>query len=999
MSKKSKKVEHEPAKTEDAVEIDLSRFNPFKKKKQAENLDEPRDIDLSETPTFLKNLDYKKTTFIVLFLIAVILTGLVRHQSDNLHATEYWAQNALQSSIRSNIADAVNKQFPNLPSQNKNDLVEQQFQQAIKDNANMIDQQTQQVADHFKASFQGKTPKGTTYTFLGDLDSYYWLRYADNIINKGMYCDEIKNGKCWDDYIYAPIGGESEPTLHPYMIALTYYVMKPFTGDLSILTASYNTVWWGAILCAIAAFFIGRRMVGDYAGFISAVTLSMNALFITRTAGSDNDIWNITLSLLITWMALEAFEAKTHKKILLFTALAGLFMGVFAFSWQGWWYLFDFILIASIGYAGYLILREAFYHKRLISYKDSDLLHTLTFILAFIILSGIFITIPLNFSRFIHDPLAPVNFGNLKNAANPSLWPNVYTTVAELNPGSVNELINSGTNTNTANSAKLYFLLALFGILLLLIREFDTKTLLFLGGSFILYLFLVSNKGTALPILWYMVLLMLPIFIRFLMLLFHPEKIDLKAAIILIIWFAGTAYATTKGVRFALIFLPAFAVAFGVCLGRIIELASHYLTLSSTKKLPWIRLALFLILCLFLITPVQRGWAAALSFTPTIDRGWVDTLTGIKERSAPDAIINSWWDFGHWFKYWAQRRVTLDGATQNHPNAHWLGELMITPNEKESVAILRMLDCGSNNAFDEMDKKIHDTEFSHELIHQIILQDKKTAHKTLQSKGFTEEEITTILNYTHCTPPEDYFITSEDMLGKAGVWGHFGLWNFTRAYLYNNLRNKPLSEATDLLMSRYQLPKEKAQALYYEVQSIDNEGSANQWISTWPNYLASWHGCSNSTIVLSSEKGFPRNTITEVTCNLDVNVGSQNGQNLVIERLVANLSPKKEWDVKLVIGVYANGARIGEGTGVPTHFLVASDQLKEIPLNTSNPVNMALIFDTVGGYRVLILDPIFKQSLFTQLFYLEGRYTQHFTKFSDKSTIGGDRILVWKVTW
>ena len=222
------------------------------------------------------------------------------------------------------------------------------------------------------------------------------------------------------------------------------------------------------------------------------------------------------------------------------------------------------------------------------------------------------------------------------------------------------------------------------------------------------------------------------------------------------------------------------------------------------------------------------------------------------------------------------------------------------------------------------------------------------------------------------------------MVGKAGVWGHFGLWNFTRAYLYTTLRGRSLSEAVTLLTNRYGITQEKAQALYYEVQSIDNEGSANQWISTWPNYLSGWRGCSNTT--------------TEVTCSLGLSVGSQNGQNMVIDQLIVNMT-KKPWEVKLTIGAYANGAKIGEGSGTPTYFVVASDQLKELPLNGSNAANIGLIFDTVGGYRVLVLDPVFRQSLFTKLFYLDGRYTQHFEKFSDKNTIGGDRIIVWKVKW
>ncbi|HLD05559.1 MAG TPA: STT3 domain-containing protein [Candidatus Nanoarchaeia archaeon] len=976
MSKKNKK-------TEDTFEVDLSKINPFKKKadkpsqKASENAEST--IDFSSI-----RWDHKKITLIILLLIPLLLTGYFRYQPQELAATDNWAQSAVHNSIRNNIADEVQKQFPNLPSQNKNELVDQQLNQALKENQALIEQQVQQISLQFKKSFQGQTAQGKDYTLLGDLDSYYWLRYAENIVDHGSYCDQIKDGKCWDNYIFAPNGGESESTLHPYMIAFTYSILHFFNSDVTVLTASYFTVWWGAILCALAAFFIGKRMVNEYAGFIAATALSVNALFITRTSGSDNDIWNIVLSLLITWMALEAFEAKTHKKTLIYSALAGLLVGVFAFAWQGWWYLFDFVLIAVIGYVVYLALRELFQHKKIISYKDPDLTHTATFLVMFILFSGIFVTVFLNSSRFMHDPLAPINFGVIKNAANPSLWPNVYTTVAELNPGSISELLNSGTNTSTFRMAQFYFLLALFGILLLLVKNFDVKTLYFLGGSLILYLFLVSNKGINLPILWFMVLLILPIFIRFLMLLFHSERIDLKLAILLIIWFAGTAYATTKGIRFILLFLPAFAVAFGVCLGRIIEIGSHYFGQDSSKKLLWSRLILFLILLLLLITPIKRGWAASTGFFPTIDRGWVDTLTEIREKSAPNAIINSWWDFGHWFKYWAKRGVTLDGATQNHPNAHWLGELMATPNEKESVAILRMLDCGNNDAFEEVDKKLHDTEYSHALVHEIILQSKEQASKTLQEKGYGETEAQAILKYTHCDPPEDYFITSEDMVGKAGVWGHFGLWNFNRAWLYNNLKDKTPEEAVPLVMSRYGLPQEKAQALYYEVAAIDSEGQANQWISPWPNFATGWHSCQNTT--------------TEITCNLGMNIGNQNGQNMVLEKLLINTS-KKEWDVKLLIGAYANNLRTGEGLTTPDQFYVASDQIRKMNLNASNSITIGFLFDTVGGYRLMAMDPLFVRSTFTKLFYLDGRYMNHFDKFSDKNTIGGDRILVWKVNW
>ena len=32
--------------------------------------------------------------------------------------------------------------------------------------------------------------------------------------------------------------------------------------------------------------------------------------------------------------------------------------------------------------------------------------------------------------------------------------------------------------------------------------------------------------------------------------------------------------------------------------------------------------------------------------------------------------------------------------------------------------------------------------------------------------------------------------TSDDMVGKSGVWGHFGSWDFDRALIYNTLKKK-----------------------------------------------------------------------------------------------------------------------------------------------------------------------------------------------------------------
>ena len=46
----------------------------------------------------------------------------------------------------------------------------------------------------------------------------------------------------------------------------------------------------------------------------------------------------------------------------------------------------------------------------------------------------------------------------------------------------------------------------------------------------------------------------------------------------LTIWFIGAIYSFTRGMRFAIILVPAFAIAFGVAIGIIYQYISKWLT-------------------------------------------------------------------------------------------------------------------------------------------------------------------------------------------------------------------------------------------------------------------------------------------------------------------------------------------------------------------------------------------------------------------------------------
>jgi dolichyl-diphosphooligosaccharide--protein glycosyltransferase len=953
-------------------------------------------IDFSKIKKFFSMLSSKKPsskiayTLLILLLIAipVVATILIRLQPMYLPVTDQWAQSSVANYYRNAITQQVNTQYPNLPTANKNTLVDKQLADFEKTNKDNIAQQVKQTSDYFKTGFRYQE-NNVTYTFLGDLDSYYYLRQARNIIDKGYVCDAVVDGVCKDTYMIAPIGTTTGPSLHPYAIAYLYKFLKMFSPDINLMSASFLVPTIVACLCAIFAFFIGRRIMNDAAGFFAAMFVSLSPLFITRTLGSDTDVWNIVFPLLIIWMFLEAFESKGMLKRIVFTVLAGFFIGLFAFAWSAWWYIFDFIIVALVIYIAFELLRSYIKHKQLFSKNVvSDLKNVVIIFVLLIISSALFTTMFNSFGSFTSAISAPLQLSaTLKVAAYENLWPNVLTTVAELNAASISTIVSQ-----IAFGINILFSLALLGIIFTMVKKKpDFKEYLLIGFSILLFLFLITSSALAMNSLTYIIILSIPIIIALVMLLREKEsEIDIRPALILTVWFVGMIYASAEGLRFILLLTPVFGIAIGVALGYIYQYFVGLFHSSFKLKENLAKLIVFALLCLLLISPVQTAISSSDTYIPSITKGWWDSLTKIRLQSKPDSIINSWWDFGHWFKYVANRRVTLDGASQNHPAAQWLGRILQTNNENESVAILRMLDCGSNTAFDEIDKRYNDTEKSQNIVAEIMLMTKDDAAKDLAKYGYSSAEIDKILSLTHCSPPDDYFVTSEDMVGKAGVWAHFGLWDFDKAYIINNVRTKPLAEALQIMKDRWNYSEDYASKIYYDVQALQTDQEMNDWIAPWPSYAGGkLTACTNDSDI--------------VTCNLNLGI-SQNAQQMaVVESAIVNISnPESSY---VIIGFYdtTTNTKLQQTTGAFSQVVIATDKYRQYNISNGT-IGISLLLDVENNsnqttYNALVADPNLIESTFTKLFFLNGKGMQHFEKFSDTTDITGQRIIIWKVKW
>lgn len=958
-------------------------------KEENEDKENSELIDFSKIKKIFHYKHLNLVILLVLLIIPILLTVYIRLQPQYLPATDNWAINSVHNYYKNSITQQINSQYPNLPQQQKDSLVNDQFNAFLKTNKDQMDTQITETSNYFKTGFQ-YTENGHTYTFLGDLDSYFYLRQSRNIQDKGMVCDAVIDGRCRDTYKIAPLGDDAVPSMHPYGIFYFYKLAHVFDSKINLMQSAFLIPTILAVITTIAAFFIGRRLMNTAAGFFAAMFVSLSPMFITRTLGSDTDIWNIMFPLVIVWLMLEAFHAKKTWQIITYSALTGLGMGLFSFAWGGWWYIFDFIIAALISYIVILLVKNYIKHKKIGSLMSHELKITGLIFVTIIVSTIIFVSAMSSFDAFknvIAEPLGRTQ--TLKFATNADLWPNVLTTVAELNEASIGTIINQ-----TAFGINIFFALALLGTIFILIKKDPgLKEYLLIGFSAILFLFLTSQTGLNLSTITYLIIMITPVGIAILFFIIDKEtetsleKLDIKPALLFTIWFVGMIFASTRGVRFILLLTPVFGISIGLALGYVYKLVSRFFTNSMKIKENLSKIIVFCLLLLILIIPIQAGISSGNNFVPSMTKGWWDSLTKIREDSKPDAIINSWWDFGHWFKYVADRRVTLDGASQNHPNAHWLGKILQTNNEKESVAILRMLDCGSNSFFEKINEKYKDTEISQNIVAKTILMDKNNATNYLKSLGFENTE--EIIKLSHCDPPENYFITSGDMVGKAGVWAHFGLWDFDKSFIINHVRPKSLSEGTAILKERFNYSDEESARIYYEVQALQTDREINDWISPWPGYA------TGSTFNCPEKEGI-------VQCNLNMAIANNGQTTTVIERVIINAT--KPESSQMIIAFYdQTGRKLQETAGSFYELVILENATKKYRSENAS-IGLSLLIsvekqENLTTYKGLISDPLLIDSTFTKLFYLDGKNMKQFEKFHDTTDITGTRIIIWKVKW
>ena len=912
---------------------------------------------VDKTEKFFSKKAIKIAWIALLIIVLIIITSYVRLGTLNLPIAERWAEDAVTQNYRNAIEQQVRAENPNLPSSSIERLTNERYEAFYAENKDLIESQKAQLENDYRSLMQNDD--GMTY-LLG-IDEYYFYSFAKWYERNGFFGTEVVDGEERFMLRDGRFGNPAQFRLHPYLIYLVHEFWSPFNPDFNIEWASYYIQVILIALASIPLFFLAKRFSGTTGGFIATALVLTAIPLVGRTMGGSSD--DDAHTILYTFIMLALFVYSLNKKawvIAVMASLAGLTNAVFMFGWSGWWYGFLLVLGSAGAFLIYEFLRNKFIEKKAFS-RDSWI-RSATFVVVFFVSAIVFAMLfsPLSLNSVgeqamsvISSPSNPLELvarlgagAELRTGAGEyPLWPNVLRTVAELNPASINQIIRGPGALTFFGTGVLFFWLSLIGIVTLFFRYKEDP--------------------------YY------PLF-----------------GFILIVWMVGMIFVAQSAVRFILMASIPILLGVGALVGAITGPVANYLSKETKLKKSVFVGALSVVLVLwFLWTPIADARSASEGAIPIFDDAWYDSVYAMKEdaeQSGERGVVSSWWDYGHFFQAYGEQTVTFDGADQGK-RIYWMGRTLLTSDVEEAHNILRVMNCGQERPYDLLEEYTGERYRPTRLKLDIAQMSREDARARLEAEGdLPDELIDEVLDLTHCDDLLPmYFVTSGDMVGKAPVWGHFGGWNFTRAYFYYRLQHLSLQEVYELADEHLGMSEEEAQALYTEARLLPSEDAAVNWISSLRRTFV-----TRQKVGCSEDEGV-------VTCNYNLVLQQTPTENVVLSRGVFPLDSLEDSQLNIQQVRRGSNMVLGQDVVRPSRVVVERDGVFETHEFEAAGLDLdVVLMDEETRFSSLLTDPSLSMSLFTRLFFMEGRGDDlwMFEKLSDVTSFRGERIIVWKVS-
>ncbi|HVM97697.1 MAG TPA: STT3 domain-containing protein [Candidatus Acidoferrales bacterium] len=935
---------------------------------------------------------FMRATAPLLILACVAVVGWVHALPLQLHGAEAVAKDYVRQEIALHLYRAANGRV------SQRDL-EAQTDQWIAANRGDYEKQLAAKSSQIAAAHRFTAADNREYAYLGDQDSYTWLRMARNYLQHGSTCDAVVDGECRDTFVNAPLGTKMiyGRSLHIAAIVVLQRIIEWFHPGYPLSATSFWIPGLLAMLSVAPAFVIGRRLGGLLAGVGAALMGLLNPLVLARTVGSDNDPWNVLFPLCLVAAVIKALDAVGRRQQVLWGFAAGLCAALHATTWSGWPFACLVVIAGLIGSLGlqlvasFVVKPKSKPQRRGQPIASTPLwtgrMSRTVIVATTVLLTSIVLIALLAPDQLEAAPMLRLNRFASRGATLPSptisetgVWPNIMATVDELRKS---DLAFIGDQT----FGPLYLFVAFVGILLMALpsRRWTWVHLVLFGGGTVLYGWLLQAALEPVPTLF---LSILPLAAGLLSVVLQGDAADLDglaASLMVIFWWLGTLFVSFGGVRFILLLAPSMGVAVGVVVGRAYELAVR---LSQRLPVPLHRLAVMAcaLLCIAAYLPAgQMGYLRSRDYLPPMNDAWWDTLTNLRQKASPDAIVDAWWDYGYWVKYVADRRVTADGSTLQTHLPYWLGRALVSADETESAGLLRMLSCGSDatplpegdrGAYGKVRAKLKDAVAAQAMVVELAKRDRDAAAAYLAAHGFTAAEQEDILASTHCAAPETYLIVGSELTSRDS-WMRLAAWDFRRAYIAYEANSNSRDEVVADVSHRFGYSPQEAAALYDQARKQPREEFV---IGPAPRAPSVWYPC---------RPGSEPSTLHCPLGLLDINTHT------LIEEFVANTTlPQNSYFIYRRVDP-------GRGSGpaaqiAPGALVVAEEDLRDVQLPDPRFAETGVLFDT-HDWRILVGPPPLIRSTFTHLLFLDGRYAKHFKKFDDRQSYNGDRLVTWRV--
>ncbi|PIZ84033.1 MAG: hypothetical protein COX96_05930, partial [Candidatus Omnitrophica bacterium CG_4_10_14_0_2_um_filter_44_9] len=643
---------------------------------------------------------------------------------------------------------------------------------------------------------------------------------------------------------------------------------------------------------------------GDLGAFFSSIAVNLSPFLMTRSVGEwfDTDIYNVLFPLLAFGALLYCFQKRGLIAQAVAACLSGLFLSFYAYTWKGWWFVFDIMIVASL----FFIFNQRIVLKE--EGKDPSTIreYFITFSL-FFVFTTFFVILFNGFGVWKDILLEPLRLSKVLKIT-PSAWPNVYLTVAEL--GSIAPF-------QVAQSLGGYFV--------------------FFGSMIgLLYIFLAE----------------------------HGLRNDRYGfgLLCLVLWIVSTFYVSVEALRFVLLLVVPIGLAFGIAVSKVYEVIDKATRKYLAKGYGFtVRVFTVCVFSSYLVCNTVELHSRLLATTPQMNKTWHSALARINKETPKDAIVDSWWDFGHWFKAIAQRRVLFDGMTQNTPYAYWMASVLLADDEEEAVGILRMINSSGNKAADALQLQDgFEASRAVELVKKALSKNKAQASAYLK-ENLSAKRVEELLAYLFPDKlPSVYFIVSSDMLVKINTISYIGGWDFKNVDMWFKKKVLTKQEFLKYAMTKYAFTKDRAENKYLEIIFLDDK-EAKKWFSRPVGYFSGLTDAKQDNKLLFFDNG--------LVVNLD-------------DRHAYVLSPSLERRGVPKSLIYLEGGQLKEATQ------------KDPDLNYS-----ALLIEKDKKYQSVLLDTALAKSLLARMYYFGGEGLKHFKLFDKTKDKSGGYLYVFEVKW